>query len=111
MRWNTTQFLGCRRNTLSVLPQLGLYFLHKKLQMLLQFAPPPLVGGAWEYAEHLLKRDKWEGAETARERAQLPNRPAQEEGSGGGGRGRRGCLQRGLEGTSGLLTVFISATK
>ena len=47
----------------SVLPQLPLYFLYKKLQMLLQFPPPSLVGGACEYTENLLKRDEREGAE------------------------------------------------
>lgn len=44
------------------LPQLPLYFLFKKLQMLLQFPPPPLVGGVWEYTRYHLKTDEREEA-------------------------------------------------
>lgn len=68
----------------SVLPQLPLCFLFKKLQMSLQFPLPPLVGGVWEYTQNLLKKDE-QGRErylTARKREQLPNRPPCEEQGG-----------------------------
>lgn len=42
----------------SILPQPPLIFYLKKLQMLLQFPPPPQVGGVWEYTQNLLKKDE-----------------------------------------------------